>query len=414
MRVLPYHLPLVAERGTGARIWDVEGNEYLDLNMAFGPLIFGHRPAHVIEAVTRQITEHGSQLGFPTEVTLRVAERIRKLYPSMELLRFANSGTEADMSALRLARSYTGRTKTVIFEGHYHGWSDSLFNRYHAPLNELPTSPYGAAIPGTSGLNGAPHETFLVQWNDLDSLTKCFEDHPNEIAAVIMEPVMGNSGVIEPKPGYLEGVRQLTRDHGTMLIFDEVITGFRVAPGGAQQRYGVQPDITVISKALGGGYPVGAFGASREIMGEILSGKMFHGGVFSGNAVVMAAAEAVLDKLLAEQSTIYPHLESISRHLANGIDEILGRAGIPHVIQHAGPMISFFLTTGTEQPMYNYRDVRRNCDFEKFIRFQHSMQRMGVYFHPNQFEEMFLSAVHTHDDIDEALSKFEQAAGMIS
>ncbi|HTI50819.1 MAG TPA: aminotransferase class III-fold pyridoxal phosphate-dependent enzyme, partial [Planctomycetaceae bacterium] len=350
-----------------------------------------------------------SQLGFPTEITVRVAEKLRQLYPGMELLRFANSGTEADMSALRMARAYTGRSKIVLFEGHYHGWSDAVFNRYHAPLEQLSNGPYGAAIPGTAGLNGSPRDALLVQWNNLESLERCLADHPGEIAAVIMEPIMGNAGVIEPLPGYLQGVRQLTRDHGALLIFDEVITGLRVAPGGAQEYYGVRPDITVISKALGGGYPVAAFGASRDIMDVILSGKMFHGGVFSGNAIVMAAAEAVLDKVLANRDAVYGQLRAVSDGLVDGLRRILIRAGIPHVIQYVGPMISVFLTTGTDEPLVNYRQVKTNCDFEKYIRFQHLMQKSGVYFHPNQFEEMFLSAVHTREDIETALEHFEQA-----
>ena len=324
--MLPYHLPLVAAFGRGSRIWDVDHNEYVDLNMAYGPLLFGHCPPHVIQAVTDQIGRRGSQLGFPTEITIRVAEKIKQLFPSMELMRFANSGTEADVSATRLARVYTGRPKIIQFEGHYHGWSDTLFNRYHALLDELPTGPYGPALPGTAGLNGAPHENLLVRWNEIDALRQCLEDHAGQIAGVIMEPVMGNSGVIPPQAGYLESVRKATTEHGALLIFDEVITGLRVAPGGAQERYGVRPDITVISKALGGGYPVAAFGASREIMQLIVDGTMFHGGVYSGNAVVMAAAEAVLDEVLANGTAIYQHLEDVTDQLARGIDTILDAA----------------------------------------------------------------------------------------
>lgn len=414
MRVLPYHLPLVAVRGEGSRVWDADGNEYIDLNMAFGPLLFGHRPAHVIEAVVEQITSNGSQLGFPTEITVRVAEKVKQLFPSMELLRFANSGTEADMSALRLARAYTGRSKIIQFEGHYHGWSDALFNRYHAPLEMLTDKPYAPAIPGTSGLNGSPRDSLICQWNDLEAVERCFEDHPGQIAAVITEPVMGNAGVIPPVPGYLHGLRELTRDNGAMLVFDEVITGLRVAAGGAQDLYGVRPDITVISKALGGGYPVAAFGASREIMETIISGKMFHGGVFSGNAVVMAAAEAVLDKVLEKRTSMYKYMHLISDGLVEGLRRILTAAGVPHVTQHVGPMISIFLTKGSDEPLRNYRDVRRNCDFDKFIRFQHAMQRSGVYFHPNQFEEMFLSAAHSREDIEQALELFEQAVSCLN
>jgi glutamate-1-semialdehyde 2,1-aminomutase len=413
MRVLPYHLPLVAVRGDGARVWDADGNEYIDLNMAFGPLLFGHCPQHVIAAVMDQISNRGSQLGFPTEITVRVAEKVQKLYPSMELLRFANSGTEADMSAVRLARAYTGKPKIIQFEGHYHGWSDAVFNRYHAPLDQLPSGPYGPAIPGTLGLNGSPRDSLIVQWNDVDSLQKCLEDHRGSVAAVIMEPVMGNGGTIAPRPGYLATVREMTREHGALLIFDEVISGMRVAAGGGQELFGVKPDITVISKALGGGYPVAAFGASREIMDPIVKGTMFHGGVFSGNAVVMAAAEAVLDKVIAQREYIYRHMRAVSDEFVRGADEILTRAQVPHVMQHVGPMISFFLTTGTNRPLMNYRDVRRHCDMEKYIRLQHLMQLSGVYYHPNQFEPMFLSVAHTHEDIAIVLDRFERAVACL-
>ena len=209
MRVLPYHLPLVAARGQGSRVWDVDGNEYIDLNMAYGPLVLGHCPEPIIRAVTDQIRNRGSQLGFPTEITIRVAEKIKKLFPSMELMRFANSGTEADVSAARLARAWTGRPKLIQFEGHYHGWSDTLFNRYHAPLEDLPTGPYGPAIPGTQGLNGAPHDNLVCRWNDVDALEQCLNDHRGQVAGVIMEPVMGNAGTIPPLPGYLETVPRL-------------------------------------------------------------------------------------------------------------------------------------------------------------------------------------------------------------
>src|ERR1700722_1990767 len=323
MRVLPYHLPLVATKGQGCRVLDMDGNEYIDINMAFGPLIFGHCPELIVSRVEDQTRNRGSQLGFPTEITVRVAEKVQQIFPSMELMRFANSGTEACMSAARLARTFTERPQIIQFEGHYHGWSDTLFNRYHAPLDELPTGAYGPTTPGTKGLNGAPHHNLLVRWNDIESLEKCLNDHRGQIAAVLMEPVMGNGGVIPPKPDYLESVRSLTKDHETLLIFDEVISGLRVARGGAQEYYGVRPDITVISKSVGGGYPVAAFGASKEIMQVVVDGSMFHGGVFSGNAIVMAAAEAVLDELLARGESIYRHMYAVSDELCRGVDDIL-------------------------------------------------------------------------------------------
>lgn len=409
MRVLPYHLPLVASRGEGCRVWDIDDQEFIDLNMAFGPLILGHCPPAVIRAVNRQITNAGSQLGFPTEITTRVAEKLKRLFPTIELLRFANSGTEALASTARLARVATGREKIVQFEGHYHGWSDALFTRYHAPLELLNGRDFGPALPGTPGMmHGGPQNSLVVRWNNLDALARCLEAHRGEVAAVIMEPIMGNAGVIPPQPDYLEQVQNLTHEHGALLVFDEVITGVRVAPGGAQELYAVEADITVISKAIGGGYPVAAFGASRAIMEPIVNGSLFHGGVYSGNAVVMAAAEAVLDEVLAHGDSIFAGMNAVSTRLAAGLEDVLKRAHVDHVVQHVGPMISLFLMRNGVRELREYRDVREHCDFERYIKLQHAMQRAGVYFHPNQFEPMFLSAAHRPEDIDEVLARFER------
>jgi glutamate-1-semialdehyde 2,1-aminomutase len=410
MRVLPYHLPLVATRGEGSRVWDVDGQEYIDLNMAYGPLIFGHRPPTIMDAVVRQITESGTQLGFPAEVSVRVAEKVKGLFPHIELLRFSSTGTEAIVAALRLARVFTGKKYIIAFEGHYHGSSDNIFHRYHAPIDQLPAGPYGPALPGTLGMNGAPHDVLVCRWNSPEALEQCLNDHADQVAGVIMEPVMGNGGVIAPEPEFLEIARALTKEHEALLIFDEVITGMRVAAGGAQQRYGVEADITILSKALGGGFPISALGSTREIMQCIASGKLFHGGVYSGNTLVMSAADAVLDEMHRDGEAIYAHLESVSTALAGGVDEILTRLGIPHQVQFVGPMISMLLTHDDVDPLTNYRDVRRHCDFEKFIRFQHQLQRSGVYFHPNQFEPMFLSTAHSHDDIASVLERIEDGA----
>ncbi len=409
MRVLPYHLPLVAERGEGSRVWDVEGREYIDLNMAYGPLIFGHCPPKIVERVTQQITQRGSQLGFPTEISMRVAEKIQHLFPSIELMRFANSGTEAIASSIRLARTVTGREKIIVFEGHYHGWSDAVFHRYHAPLEDLPRGDFGPAMPGTLGMNGAPFDVAAVRWNNLDALARCLESDPGAYAGCIMEPVMGNAGVIPPQPGYLAGVRDLLHEHGALLIFDEVITGFRVAAGGAQQRFGVRPDITIVSKALGGGYPIACFGASRDIMQVIADGTLFHGGVYSSNATVMAAADAVLDEMIAHGGQVFDQLSMIGDQLSNGMRDILTRAGVNHVVQNVGAMISTFLTTDRVDALHEYRDVRRHCDFDRYIELQHFLQRDGVYFHPNQFEPMFPSTAHTAKDIEIVLDRFERA-----
>ena len=409
MRVLPYHPPLVMDRGAGCRVWDVDDNEYIDLNMAYGPLLFGHRPPFLMEAVVRQLQEKGSQLGFPQELNFLVAEKIKLLFPSIQLLRFANSGTEAIASAVRLARAYTGRSRIILFEGHYHGWSDAVFHRYHAALEELSDDPIRSALPGTNGMNGAPHDAFVVSWNDALALSEALEQMSGSVAAVLMEPVMGNASVIPPRRGYLAAVREITRQHGALLIFDEVITGMRVAAGGAQQLYGVTPDITVLSKALAGGFPVAAFGASADIMDLVASGKVFHGGVYSGNALVLAAAHAVLLRVLAEQDSLYAELEERGKQLADGIREIMSRRNIFHLVQNVGPMLSIVLTKAAAESLSNYRDVRLHADVERYIEFQHALLDRGVYIHPNQFEPLYISTAHRKEDIGEALDRFDDA-----
>jgi glutamate-1-semialdehyde 2,1-aminomutase len=410
MRVLPYHPALVMDRGTGCRIWDADDNEYIDLNMAYGPLLFGHRPPFLIERVIRQLQERGSLLGFPQDLNFQAAEKIKQLFPHIELLRFANSGTEAMASATRLARAYTGRRNIILFEGHYHGWSDALFHQYHAMQQRLIERAADPAISGTAGMDGAPHDAFVVNWNDAGALEQAFEQLGDTVATVIMEPVMGNASVIAPEPGYLSAAREITHRHGALLIFDEVITGFRVAAGGAQERYGVPADITVLSKALGGGFPIAAFGASAEIMDVITSGKMFHGGVYSGNALALSAADAVLTKVLADQGAIYPALNARAEQLADGIREILTRHEVAHVVRNVGPMISAVLTKTPVEGLTNYRDARRHANGPRYIQFQHDLLDRGVYIHPNQFEPMYVSTAHGKEDIDEVLERIEDTA----
>lgn len=408
MRVLSYHAPLVAERGQGCRVWDVEGREYIDLNMAYGPLLFGHRPPAIVQAVVNQLQQSGSQLGFPQEISVRVAEKLRQLFPTMQRMRFSSTGTEAVASAVRLARGVTGRPIIIAFEGHYHGWNDVVFHRYHAPLDDLPNGDYGPALPGTLGMNGAPHNLLVVRWNDLAALERCLIDHRGQVAAVVMEPIMGNAGVIPPDPQFLAGARELVQDEDALLIFDEVITGLRVGPGGAQGLYGIYPDITIVSKALGGGFPISAFGASPDIMNAIERGEVFHGGVYSGNALVMAAAEAVLDAVRAGGDRMYEDLNQISDRFSAGLDDVLSRHSVPHQIQHVGPMISCLLTDDAgARPLVDYRAVRRHGDAEKYIRLQHAMQAAGVYYHPNHFEPMYLSTAHTWTDLANVLDRFE-------
>jgi glutamate-1-semialdehyde 2,1-aminomutase len=410
MRALPYHPPLVIDRGAGCRVWDVDGNEYVDLNMAYGPLFFGHRPDFLVTAVVQQLCDKGSQLGFPQELSFLAAEKIKRLFPSIQLLRFANSGTEAVASSIRLARSFTGRKNIILFEGHYHGWSDAVFHQYHAPSENLSNEAAAPAIPGTDGMAGAPRDAYVVSWNDTTALAKALDQLSETVAAVMMEPVMGNASVIPPHPGYLAQVREMTRRHGALLIFDEVITGFRVSAGGAQQLYEIEPDITILSKALGGGFPVAAFGASAEIMERVTSGRLFHGGVYSGNALVLSAANAVLTRILAEGDGLYAELNERSNQFASGLTVILGQHDISHVVQHVGAMLSIVLTKTAIESLQNYRDVRRYGDFDGQIKLQHALMDCGVYMHPNLFEPMYLSVAHSKDDIDEVLERFDKAS----
>ncbi len=410
MRVLPYHLPLVAKRGLGSRLWDIDDNEYIDLNMAYGPLIFGHCAPDVVAAVTRQISEFGSQLGFPTEITIQAAEKIKQLFPSMELLRFANSGTEACASAIRLARTATRRRKLILFEGHYHGWSEAVFNRYHAPLDALPERGFGPAIPGTIGMSSSLDDVVVCEWNNIETFERCLQENGYDVAGVMMEPIMGNASLLPPREGFLQTVRELTIDHGSMLIFDEVITGLRASSGGAQERYLVTPDITVVSKSIGGGSPVAAFGASEEVMQAVVSGEMFHGGVFSGNATVMAAANAVLTRVIAEKDDLYPQLERTTGILAKGLHDILTRLNVPHQMNQIGSLLGVILTHGDVPQISNYREIRKHGDFDRYITFQQHMQLEGIYFHPNMFEAMFISAAHTEEDMAIVLGRMEAGA----
>jgi len=414
MRVLPYHPPLVVQSGQGSRIRDVDGNDYLDLNIAYGPLLFGHRPPFVIDAVVEQITQRGSILGFPQTLSFEVAEKIQLLFPSMELMRFANSGTEAVASSIRLARAVTGRRGVMLFEGHYHGWSDAVFHCYHAGLDRLSEEPGAPAIPGTMGMNGAPHDAWLARFNHLDSVRACFDRHGDDIAAVILEPVMGNAGVIPPEPGFLEGLREITQERGALLVFDEVITGLRIAPGGAQQRYAVRPDLTILSKALGGGFPIAAFGGAAHIMERIVSRDVFHGGVYSGNAAVLAAANAVLTHVIAHGQAAYDELEVNASTLTQGAREIFRKLDVPCFIQHVGPMITILLTTRPVAAIREYRDALRCCDQEGHIRLQKLLLEHGLYIHPNPFEPQYLSFAHSRADIDLCVELIDSAARVFS
>lgn len=410
MRVLDYHLPLMIERAEGVHVWDVSGKRLIDMNMGYGPLVFGHRPRFLINAIRDEMEQRGTILGFPHERSHQVAELIKKSFPSIDLMRFTSTGSEAGQTAVRLARAYTKRTKIVLFEGHYHGSTDSVFHRYHASPEQLAAREPHEVIAGTQGMNGAPHNAYVIPWNNIEALTDLLQRDP-DIAAVIMEPVMGNGGVIPPASGYLQAVRKLTNDYGIVLIFDEVISGFRVARGGAQERYGVQADITMLAKAMGGGVPVGAVGGRAEIMQQLVNGTVFHGGVHSGNPFSMAGALATQQVYEQNGEAIYGLLEENTKRLADGLYKIFAEINVPIHIQHVGSLFSLQIMDNAEEPVpQHYRSIASTTTPERFIRFQQAVQRAGVYFHPNRYEPWFISTLHTQEVMEEALAIIQDVA----
>ncbi len=398
-------LHVFMERGEGSRIYDVDGNEYIDCMLAFGPLILGHRPKPVIEAVVKQITERGSMFATSHRLEREVCGKIIAAVPSAELICFANSGSEAVLVALRLARAYTGKDKIVRFEGHYHGWTDVIAISGFPPTNAsgLPNAPW--KVRDSAGTPELYTQLIIPQpWNAPEILEETIRRYRHEIAAVIMEPIMGDTGCILPKPGYLEFVREITAENDIMLIFDEVITGFRVALGGAQAYYGVVPDITTMAKALGGGFPVAAVGGKREIMELIARGEVVQAGTYCTNPLVMSAANAVLDEL-AKPGT-YEHLFDVGERLGKGLVEVIARAGFPVVYQGVGPLFQVFFS---EEEVYDYRQAMTMVRTKPFAAFCQAMRRRGVFFHPSAFDLWFLSTAHTGEDIEEILNRAEDA-----
>ena len=374
--------PRFIERGEGSRLIDVDGNSYIDYVCSWGPLLLGHRPKPVVDAVRRVLEEVGTSFGAPTERELDLAEAIRRAMPSMEMVRLVNSGTEATMSALRVARGFTGRDLTIKFEGCYHGHVDSLLVKAGSGIATL-------GIPDTAGIPEAfAATTIALPFNDLDAVESAFRKQGDRIAAIIVEPVAGNMGCIPPRPGYLEGLRSITERHGALLIFDEVMTGFRVAHGGAQQRYGIHPDLTTIGKVIGGGLPIAAYGGRADIMNKVAPvGPIYQAGTLSGNPLAVASGLAMLQYLEAHPE-VYDILEQRSAALCANPPE-----GV--TVNRVGAMFTFFLT---DQPVVDY-DTAKKSDTERFKRFFHFMLERGVYLAPSQFEAAFLSTAHSEADI---------------
>jgi glutamate-1-semialdehyde 2,1-aminomutase len=378
--------PIFIAKGRGSKIWDVDGNAYIDYVCSWGPLILGHCHPMVIKAVI-EATKRGASFGAPTVPELRLAEKICSAIPSIEKVRFVNSGTEATMSALRLARAYTSRTKLLKFDGCYHGHADAFLTQAGSGLAtfDLPSS------DGVPGYIGA--DTITVPYNDVAALEKSFQVHGSEIAAAIVEPVAGNMGVALPEPGFLGTMRKLCTNYGSLLIFDEVITGFRVSAGGAQTLYGIKPDITCLGKIIGGGFPVGAYGARREIMHLVApEGAVYQAGTLAGNPVAMAAGLATISRL--NQKT-YQRLERLSSRLEHGLRDAAA-TDLPITINRIGSMVGLFF--GSED-VHNYKEAK-STHFDLYGKFHRRMLEGGVYLPPSAFETIFLSAAHTEENLD--------------
>ena len=390
--------PIFIEKADGAYIYDVDEKAYIDYVGSWGPMILGHNDADVAEAVINAVRK-GLSYGAPTEIETKMANLVSQLMPSIEMLRMVNSGTEATMSAIRLARGYTGRDKIIKFEGCYHGHADYL----------LVKAGSGALTFGHPTSPGVPQDfvkhTLVCDYNDLESVKKQFEQFPDQIAAIIIEPVAGNMNCVPAKKSFLQGLRSLCDNYGALLIIDEVMTGFRVALGGAQEYYDVIPDLTCLGKIIGGGMPVGAFGGRSEIMQQLApTGPIYQAGTLSGNPVAMAAGYTTLTKLM--DVGIYQELAEKTSTLVNGLLSAAKRFNVPFVANHAGGMFGFFFTTALE--VSSYKDVM-NCNVELFKKFYHHMLAEGVYFAPSAFEAGFMSLMHTDKEINltiDAASRF--------
>lgn len=389
--------PILIDRAKGSRIWDVDGNEYIDYVGSWGPMILGHANPKVIDAL-KQAIQKGTSFGATTVAEINLANKIRKAFPSIELIRMVNSGTEAVMSAIRLARGYTGRDKIIKFEGCYHGHSDSL----------LVKAGSGATTFGIPDSLGVPSDfarhTLTALYNNLDSVNSLLIQYPEQIACIIVEPIAGNVGVVLPEKGFLEGLRKICDEKGMVLIFDEVITGFRVAYGGAQELYGIKADLTCLGKIIGGGLPVGAYGGKRIIMERVSPlGGVYQAGTLSGNPLAMNAGIATLDIL--KTKGFYQELEKKTSFLVEGISEIAEERFIPITINKATGMFTIFFT---EEPVTDYRTAKRS-NTKRFAQFFIEMLNQGIYIPPSQFEAWFVSMAHSQSDLNKTIQACEIA-----
>jgi len=388
--------PIYFDRADGPYMYDVDGNRFIDYVGSWGPMILGHCHPRVLEAIEVTLA-HGTSFGAPCRQEVEMAELVCQLIPSIEMVRMVNSGTEATMSAIRVARAFTKRDIIVKFEGCYHGHGDSF----------LAKAGSGLATLGISSCPGVPEEatklTITIPFNDLDAVKKVFKEHSKEIAAVILEPVVGNAGLILPQDGFLKGLRDITEKEGALLIFDEVMTGFRVALGGAQARYEIKPDLTTLGKIIGGGLPVGAYGGRKDIMQMIApSGSVYQAGTLSGNPLAMSAGLAQLKML--QQPETYVKLNTKTELLANGLSELAKNKGGMKVAHITGMVTLFF----TDKEVIDFETAKK-CDTDKFAKVWRKLAEKGIYWPPSQFEAAFVSTVHSSKDIEETLKAFEES-----
>jgi len=384
--------PIFIERGEGSKIYDVDGNEYIDYIGSWGPHLFGHNPSFIKEAI-KEALEKGTSFGTPTELEVKIAELVKELVPSIEMIRFVNSGTEATMSAIRVARGFTKRNKIIKFEGCYHGHADFF-------LIKAGSGALTFGIPTSPGVTeGNAKDTLVADFNKIQSVKKLISENKNEIAAIIIEPIAGNMGVVQAEKSFLEELRQICDEEKIVLIFDEVMTGFRVARGGAQELYGIQPDLTTFGKIIGGGLPVGAYGGRAEIMSLVApSGPVYQAGTLSGNPLAMSAGYSAL-KYIKEHPEIYQNLEIASKRLEEEMRKNLQEVGKNYTINRAGSMMTLFFT---EREVRYYGDAV-SSDTKLFANYFQEMLMRGVYLPPAQFEAFFISTAHTDDDINKTI-----------
>jgi glutamate-1-semialdehyde 2,1-aminomutase len=389
--------PLFIERGRGSKLYDVDGNEYIDYVGSWGPLILGHAHPQVVQAI-EEAARRGTSFGAPTEAESELAQLIVDAVPSIEKVRLVNSGTEATMSAIRLARGFTGREVIVKFAGNYHGHVDSL-------LVAAGSSAATLAVPNSPGVTaGTAQDTLVLPYNDTAALEEAFARHGSRIAGVIVEPVVGNMGVVVPTDEFLQALREETRRHEALLIFDEVMTGFRLAYGGAQALFNVTPDLTTLGKIVGGGLPVGAYGGRADIMNHVLpAGRVFQAGTLSGNPLATAAGIAMLRMLRDDPP--YSRLEQLGARLAAGLAQAAQSAGVPHCLTRVGSMLTLFFQAG---PVSDWASASR-CDTKRFARYFWALIERGVYMPCSQYEALFISAAHTEQDIDQTIAAARQA-----